>query len=515
MDSAPSTSQSPGAADLAGLLPPLLEDRSAAAVFSDELLGKDFVRCSTNALQELDYLRLNSPLNGTAWGVWQFSPGPRRLVSVEATISVASGADVCFAVADFIRNRWQITGPFSGGKILPLNDQFNRSPAGQCYIAVITAGGSSAVVHKLILSTEHPWSVTTVNSTNNAGLYSSLAEVDGNPAICYCEAFNPAGESVLKFVRALDALGADWAAPVPLSSSGNAHAHTSLVVVDGFPAVSFQWISWFPAIDAGGVLMYKRATDATGAGWGETKVLNADPFNHDYLGAYNSLAVVDGVPAISYRSDMYKSLRYIAALDAGGEAWGSPQSLEDSDHDVGFYTTLVAPSGGQPMICYYDATNGNLKGIGMNAAGTSWNPPFYIDGSGDDVGQWASGTLVLNDLAVCYYNATVEELRLARYIILAGEWVSVRVAASGEASHLSLAVIDGNPAACYYDVEHGDLKYVRALDAGGQNWGAVETVDSLGNVGTHASLAEVGGLAAISYHDEDNQDLKFAVRLGP
>jgi len=260
--------------------------------------------------------------------------------------------------------------------------------------------------------------------------------------------------------------------------------------------------------------MYIRANDATGASWGAIKYLDGDPFSHDYRGAFNSLAVVDGAPAISYRSDMYQSLRYIEALDVAGGDWGSPQTLVDNDNDVGTFTTLVSPSGAPPMICYYDATSRDLRGIGKNAAGTAWNAPIYIDGSADDVGRFASGALVANDLAVCYFNETQADIRFAHYNMIAGDWVNVVVCDSGPIGDLSLAVIDGTPAVCYYDAANGDLKYVRALDAGGKNWGAVETVDSLGNVGTHASMAEVDGLAAISYCFE-NHELRFALRVGP
>ena len=77
----------------------------------------------------------------------------------------------------------------------------------------------------------------------------------------------------------------------------------------------------------------------------------------------------------------------------------------------------------------------------------------------------------------------------------------------------SLAVVNGNPAISYHDRFNGDLKYVRALDASGTNWGTPVTVDSTGSVGLFTSLVVVDGNPAISYYDNANIDLKYVRAL--
>ncbi|MCH7471857.1 hypothetical protein IIA79_02775 [bacterium] len=77
--------------------------------------------------------------------------------------------------------------------------------------------------------------------------------------------------------------------------------------------------------------------------------------------------------------------------------------------------------------------------------------------------------------------------------------------------YTSLAVVNGRPAISYYDVNNGDLKYVRASDADGASWSTPLTLDSTGNVGGFTSLAVVNGNAAISYYDDTNDDLKYAL----
>ena len=70
-------------------------------------------------------------------------------------------------------------------------------------------------------------------------------------------------------------------------------------------------------------------------------------------------------------------------------------------------------------------------------------------------------------------------------------------------------IVNGFPAVSYYDVSNGDLKYVRASDAEGLNWGPPVTIATSGNVGQYTSLAIVNGNPAVSYYDVSNGDLKY------
>jgi len=500
---------------LAALLPAFPDKREPAAAFSEQLLGKDWFSRSANSLSNGDALLLPSPVNGIAWGIWKLSPGLRTLETVEAVIGAASGDEIYFALSDYSRGIWEIEGPASGGMILPLDNARHKSPDGHFYIAVITSSFTVASVEKFVLVTRFDWAVTTVDSPGNVGSYTALAVVDGRPAISYCERLFEGTGNAVKYVRAGDAQGISWGAPLVLSDYADRYGYTSLELVNGQPAVSYHAEIFFPAVDSGGRLHYVRALDTTGSAWGTTRSVDADPLNHDNLGAYNSLAVVDGRPAVCYRSDMLHGLLYRRASDAEGNAWG-PRQLLDGSENAGLHNSLVVDGSGLPYVSYYDAAGGNLMGVGSNPQGTAWNAPFYIEGGPDDAGAWASGALVLNDLAVAYCNTSRDELKYARYNILLEDWERVVVDGSGAAgSHASLAVIAGHPAISYYDAASGDLMYVRALNAKGSEWGLPERVDSFGNVGSYTALAEVDGLAAISYYDEDRRDLKYAIRVGP
>ncbi len=93
-------------------------------------------------------------------------------------------------------------------------------------------------------------------------------------------------------------------------------------------------------------------------------------------------------------------------------------------------------------------------------------------------------------------------------------WIGTSLVDSTNASadvgrHVSMLVVEGYPAMAYYDVSNQDLKYVRALDARGTNWGIPVTVASRNNVGKYPSLCLINGNPAISYYDETNGGLMY------
>ena len=122
----------------------------------------------------------------------------------------------------------------------------------------------------------------TLDSTGNVGSYTSLAVVNGNPAISYYEQTN----ADLRYVRATTASGTlagDWGAPVTLDSTGDVGSYTSLAVVNGNPAISYY-------DQTNGDLRYVRASDASGTTWPAGTTADSG-FGTGNVGRYTSLAV--------------------------------------------------------------------------------------------------------------------------------------------------------------------------------------------------------------------------------
>jgi hypothetical protein len=79
----------------------------------------------------------------------------------------------------------------------------------------------------------------------------------------------------------------------------------------------------------------------------------------------------------------------------------------------------------------------------------------------------------------------------------------------GVGKQSSLEIVNGYPAASYYDYTNGNLKYLRAKDDGGTAWDASLVLDANGDVGVLNTLAVVNSNPAISYFDLTNNKLKY------
>jgi len=86
---------------------------------------------------------------------------------------------------------------------------------------------------------------------------------------------------------------------------------TSHAIVDGKPAISYHDVS-------NGDLKYVRASDATGTTWGAPVIVDSS----GRTGLFTSLVVISGIPAISYYDASNRDLRCVRALDTGGANWG-------------------------------------------------------------------------------------------------------------------------------------------------------------------------------------------------
>ena len=347
-----------------------------------------------------------------------------------------------------------------------------------------------------ILITVYRFGTQTPDAAGSVGKYTSLAVVNGNPAIGYWNEAN----SDLKYVRATDSSGSSWGYPVTVDAVGSVGHTCSLAVINGFPAISY----WdFTTND----LDYVRASDASGSSWGSPVTVDSA----GNVGSYASLAVVSGFPAISYYDGTFGDLKYVRAMDASGSAWGSPVMI-DSSGAVGQYTSLAIVNG-NPAISYRDVTNNDLKfARADDAIGSTWGTPVTLDGAGI-VGYYTSLKVVNGYPAISYFDDTNDDLKYVRASDANGSaWgTPVIVDSTGwVGEYTCLAIVSGNPAISYYNETTDNLNYVRASDADGSSWGSPVAVYSPGDVGGYTSLAIINGRPAISYYDFTNQDLKFA-----
>ena len=480
------------------MLPPLAEIRSSSMVLGFAHLGRETALRELNAWNEGDSLRLASSTHSITWGIWGFA-NSTGASSCTVEFSGNAGSEAYLAISDYSRGAWEFRGLLPGPQqVLDVDDPRYVSPSGHFYVAVIAYGGSNILVDRLELSANVSPAQLTID---NSGGYTSLAMVNGRPAI----SFYDDADHDLRYVRAADAYGTSWDAAQTLDSTGDTGQYTSLKVVDGFPAIAYYDFTEKN-------LRYVRALDANGETWGSPVTVDGA----GTTGEYCSLDVVSGSPAISYYYYDGPALRYVRAADSTGSTWSAPLTV-DSDGNTGQYTSLAevySTLASYPAISYRNGGAGELRYVrGTDATGSAWAAPVILE-SGDNTGFSSSLAIVNTYPAVCYYNSTQSELRYKMATDMVGDtWRAAQTLdglTEDAGDYCSLAVVGGVPAISYYNGLHGDLRYIKAQDANGDNWGSSVLLDETSNViGQYTFLIDIFGVPAISYYDQTNGKLRY------
>lgn len=265
----------------------------------------------------------------------------------------------------------------------------------------------------------------------------SMAIVNGNPAIAY---YDGANNGRLVYVRATDSTGSSWGPPVTVNSTDYSGPDPSLCVVDGYPAItSYQ--------DNGPYdLLYHRATDANGNAWGAPITVDSA----GYVGYDSSLLIVNGNPAISYLDNSNNKVKYIRANDTAGTTWGTPV-VPDSTCDAGYYSSMTIVDG-YPAISYHGGGGAELRYIrATDADGSTWGSPIDID-EYCDLDDETCLRVIGGVPAICYYDGDKITLKYVHAADSTGSaWAAPEYVtdfyAGGESCWL--AEVDGAPAISY------------------------------------------------------------------
>ncbi|GAA5141542.1 hypothetical protein GCM10023213_25840 [Prosthecobacter algae] len=315
--------------------------------------------------------------------------------------------------------------------------------------------------------------VSFLRKVNDRGQFTSLASantgspVNGVPAIAYYDV----AQSDLRYVRAVDVNGNDWVPSRRLDGAGglNVGEGTSMKIAN-----------------IGGDIIVENPTNGTAT-----------------ITTLSNL----GNPAIAYYDQQNGNLKYILSYDSAGDAWSTPEILENIGTGGGHLSLEIV--NGFPGIAYYKNTN---------------NPPtaprglYYIHAT--HVGGLTSnfGAGVTQPIV----GVSFESAFGAPQLLDSGNAASPGQDIVGQ--YPSLTVVNGQPttaagtpAVAYYDATRKDLKYVRANTASGMptgSWGQpIIVVNSANDVGRYTSMIMTDGVPGISYQDFneelDERRLKF------
>jgi hypothetical protein len=520
---------------IAAGLPPLPDGRIAAEIVDTVIPGAGFYAKSANSSVSGSDLDLLSAADATAWGIWQISAGGNSLQSVEIQVDILNDHAYWVARSNYTAGHWDILGPYNADSQFGLVSGTHVSPGGNCYMAVIAGGGDSATVEQLIVSMDRQgWQIVTVDDNADAGAYSSLAVINGNPAISY-QAHDGIQTVSQRYVRSTSATGAapsDWSEVVILDTTTNGH-HTfgdnSLAEVGGHPAISYSLYHHDTGMRHLSYLRSSTPGGADAADWGSPVLVQSNT-----RGQFNALAEVDGRPAIGFfeieedGDNYHHKVKYVlSATSAGSDPgdWNQKITLETETRSGGYFDTgwqiTLALIDGNPALSYTQGffDNGVKYIRSSTATGASpldWSTPVTVDAT--SMFFYASLAEVDSNPALCYFDSTHGALLYARSTTTdggdIGDWTErVTVNAMGSpGQHSSLAVVGGNPAISY--LGNPDLHYVRSTSATGGDpgdWLAVPDVVDTEGAGWYTSLAEVDGKPAISYRNAGTEELKYAI----
>ena len=238
------------------------------------------------------------------------------------------------------------------------------------------------------------------------------------------------------------------------------------------------------------------------------------------VGQFPSL-VLDGsgFPVVSYWDTTNDDLKLAHCNDP--DCAGGDESLItlDSVGDVGRFTSLALDGSGNPVISYWDGSNGDLKLAHCNDANCAggdeslvtvdsigdvgWSTSLALDGSGFPV--------------VSYWDATNSDLKLVHCNdpnCAGGDESIVTLDSDGSVGLQSSLALDGSgfPVISYRAAGNRWLKLVHCNDPNCTGGGdTIVILDSDGNVGEYPSLVLDGsGFPVVSYYDATNDDLKLA-----
>jgi hypothetical protein len=296
--------------------------------------------------------------------------------------------------------------------------------------------------------------------------------------------------------------------PDTLSAVGS---FTSLLLdTSGNPVVSYY---------GGGALklLHCNDPDCDPAVNGPESVTTPDPgAGLDIVGLYTSLALdAADNPVVSYYDSTNGNLKILRCNDPNCAGSGESITSPHTTGDVGSDTSLALDASGYPVVSYYDETNGDLYVMHCNDSNCSGgNESIVVQDVTGDVGLWTSLELDASGFpVVSYYDATGENLKILHCndVNCAGAAESVTLPhttlSTGQMTSLELDS-SGFPVVSHLTEGKLWLMYCNDVNCSGSNE-AFEALDPFYEVLWPSLALDAYGYPVISYYEVINSALKM------
>lgn len=307
----------------------------------------------------------------------------------------------------------------------------------------------------------------------------------GDAAVSYIGDLDVFPYLTLKVVRCKD--------PYCVGLDANVAAPDPSVPMGGYSSLTLDSIGR-PVVSSGGAfgglyLTYCGTTDCSAA----NSNTNANSTGIQWTSiALDSL----GKPVVSYANG---SLGELGLLHCGNANCNSGNSIVDPDTgNVGQYTSLKLDIFGYPVVSYYDFANQDLKLMHCNDADCISSPNIVTIDAVGDVGKWTSLALDSSgNPVISYYDATNGDLKLVRCgDANCNTYLKVFVDQAGDVGQYSSLELgaSGNPVISYYDATNHDLKLAHCIEAQctGEKPPTVLNITNLGQYALPKTCFDVG-----------------------
>jgi Secretion system C-terminal sorting domain len=326
--------------------------------------------------------------------------------------------------------------------------------------------------------------------TGDVGQSCIMRIVNGNPAVCYIRKI--VGSSTIfdiEYIRANDAVGSSWAAPIKLIS-GCYNNKLGFEVIGGFPIISYNYFE-------NGVksINFIKANDSNGSTWSTPNIV----VSTTSYGGYDDFKLIEtnGNPSLCYIFSYPQKIEFIRANNTTGSSWGSPVTLATSPYV--FKLGSIAIINGNPAICYADPIYYSVNYIRANDLnGSTWGTNNSLESGGYGFGL-TSFLIQLNGLPTLFYTSQSNQMIHKRATDASGDnWGSSTTIANMSIANVpfQIELVNGNPATAGGSTGG----YIRSDNAIGTTWGTAKIIRNSGYSGINPNVKLLNGLPSISYH---------------
>ena len=294
-----------------------------------------------------------------------------------------------------------------------------------------------------------------LDETGIVGLYTSIAiGNDGNPIISYYDLDN----ADLKGVKCTDISCTTKDTPVTLDDAGNVSLFTAISIPFDCNAI----ISYYDSTNEQLKLVHCTNSSCT---------TNDTPVTLDSAGIVTwdiSIAARPSPTIVSYYDNTNDDLKVVRCTNTSCSAHDTPVTLDDAG-EVGRYTSIAKGFDGNPIISYYDVTEQHLKLVHCtNSSCTTNDAPVFLDVAGD-VGLYTSIAIGNNGNPVISYfdntNGNLKVIHCSDFSCTTKD-NPVVLDSQGTVGWLTSMTIGKNnlPIISYYDETKGDLKVITQFE---------------------------------------------------